>query len=187
MSLQKRKSKENAPKVSFEHSENFSKRACLNNLAGNTVMSTDLSRKLSTPTFISSLKVKNWKQEASLVESYFKYTAIPESNSNRMMTVLVGTMRKISKASDVEAKLKNYCDSPVKQFRTSNSKNRFLPEYKKTYNNFAIKEQEETAREEARITSRILTTIEAKIHKEKMKERLDSLFYESDDEEQGVK
>ncbi|KAL0573659.1 hypothetical protein ABG067_009192, partial [Albugo candida] len=72
MATQKRKLKEDVPKAFSESSEGSSnKRACLNNLPGNTVLSADLYRKLSTPAFISSLEVKYWKLEASLVESYF--------------------------------------------------------------------------------------------------------------------
>lgn len=161
-----------------------SKRACLANLPGNTNISDELAQKLCIPGFISNLEVRNWKQEASLVKSYFKYTAAPEDQTNQMMTVLNGALHKIIKAKDADIKLKNYSAALIEQFRSSDSKTRFTKEYTKAYTNFEVEEQEEQAEAQARVTSRILTTFQAKTHKNKMKERLNDLFNESSDDEQ---
>jgi hypothetical protein len=161
-----------------------SKRACLANLPGNTIISSELAQNLCIPGFISSLKVLDWKQEASLVKSYFKYTVVPEDQPNQMMTVLNGALHKIIKAKDADIKLKNYSAALVRQFESSNSRNRFTKEYTKAYINFEVEEQEKQAEAQARVTSRILTTFQAKTHKDKMKKRLDDLFNEDSDDKQ---
>lgn len=160
------------------------KRACLANLPGSTVISSELAQRLCIPCFISSLEVRNWKGEASLVKSYFKYTVAPEDQPNHMMVVLNGALHKITKAKDADTKLKNYSADLIKQFESSASKSKFKKEYKKAYTNFEVEEQEEQAEAQARVTSRILTTFQAKSHKDKMKKRLDNLFNESSDDEQ---
>lgn len=58
------------------------------------------------PDFIASLEARQWKQEASLVRSYFQHTDIPESTSNQLMTVLNGTLHRIINNKDADAKLK---------------------------------------------------------------------------------
>jgi len=54
------------------------------------------------------LEARQWKQEASLVKSYFQHTDTPEDTPNQMMTVLNGTFNKIIKAKDADVKLKAY-------------------------------------------------------------------------------
>lgn len=53
-------------------------------------------------------------------------------------------------------------------------------EYRKLLKDYRIGELEEEAQTEARFTSRILTTVEAKAHRKNMQRRLDQLF--NDDE-----
>ncbi|KAI8640269.1 hypothetical protein BD408DRAFT_243462 [Parasitella parasitica] len=172
MTTNKRKQKE----TTLQSAPISSKRACLRNLPGNTVLTKDLARKLKTPDFIATLEAREWKQEASLVRSYFQHTDIPESTSKQLMTVLYGTLHRIINNKDADAKLKNYGIALIRQFETENSKQKLNMEYRKLLNDYQLRELEEEAQTEARFTSRILTTVEAKAHRKNMQDRLDQLF-----------
>jgi hypothetical protein len=177
MATNKRKQRE----ATLQSAPIGSKRACLRNLPGNTVLTKDLAKKLKVPTFIATLAVREWKQEASLVRSYFQYTDIPESTSSQMMTVLHGALHRIIRNKDGDEKLKIYSTSLIQQFETQKSKLKVKKEYKKHLDEYELEEIEEEAHSEARFTSRILTTVEAKTHRKNMQRRLDEL--DSDDED----
>ncbi|OBZ89730.1 hypothetical protein A0J61_02221 [Choanephora cucurbitarum] len=152
------------------------KRACLANLPGSTVLSKDLAKILKVPGFIATLEVRQWKQEATLVRSYFQHTDIPENTSNQLITVLNGALQRIIKNENADAKLKCYSVALVRQFKTEKSKQRFNMEYRKLFNGYQVEKLEEEAQTEARVISRILTTVEAKAHRKNTQSRLDQLI-----------
>ncbi|KAG1228572.1 hypothetical protein G6F68_007371 [Rhizopus microsporus] len=49
------------------------KRASLDALPGSFVLSPILVKKLKIPSFIANLQARSWKNDKSLVESYFKH------------------------------------------------------------------------------------------------------------------
>ncbi|KAL9545931.1 hypothetical protein PS6_007948 [Mucor atramentarius] len=100
----RRKLKATAPKAANSPNN----RACIVNFPGNTTIPKDFAWKLKAPDFIASLEARQWKQEASLVKSYFQHTDTPEDTPNQMMTVLNGTFHKIIKAKNADVKLKAY-------------------------------------------------------------------------------
>ncbi|KAI8087783.1 uncharacterized protein B0P05DRAFT_374210 [Gilbertella persicaria] len=179
MTTNKRKQKE----ITLQSAPISSKRACLGNLPGNTVLTKDLARKLKAPDFIATLEVREWKQEVSLARSYFQHTDMPESTSKQLMTVLNGTLHRIINNKDADAKLKNYSTALIRQFKTEKSKQKLNMEYRKLLNDYRLGELEEKAQTEARFTSRILTTVEAKAHRKNMQRRLDQLFNDDETEE----
>lgn len=170
-------------KTTLQSAPISSKRACLANLPGNTILTKDLAKKSKVPDFIASLEARQWKQEASLVRSYFQHTDIPESTSNQLMTVLNGTLHRIINNEDADAKLKNYSTDLIRQLETEKSKQKLNMEYRKLLNDYQIGELEEEAQTESRFTSRILTTVEAKAHRKNMQRRLDQLFNDDETDE----
>ncbi|KAL9538348.1 hypothetical protein PS6_011580 [Mucor atramentarius] len=172
MTTNKRKQKETA----LQSAPISSKRACLANLPGNTVLTKNFARKSKVPDFIATLEARQWKQEVSLVRSYFQHTDMPESTSKQLMTVLNGTLHRLINNKDADAKLKNYSAALIRQFKTEKSKQKLNMEYRKLLNDYQLGELEEEAQTEARFTSRILTTVEAKAHRRNMQRRLDQLF-----------
>lgn len=122
-------------------------------------------------------------EEASLVRSYFQHTDIPESTSNQLMTVLNGTLHRIINNEDADVKLKNYSTALIRQLESEKSKQKLKMEYMKLLNDYQIGVLEEEAQTEARFTSRILTTVEAKPHRKNMQRRLDQLFNDDETDE----
>ncbi|KAG2198735.1 hypothetical protein INT47_005420, partial [Mucor saturninus] len=177
------KKKRKQKKTTLQSAPIISKRACLANLPGNTILAKDLARKSRVPDFIASLEARQWKQEASLVHSYFQHTDIPESTSKQLMTVLIGTLHRIINNKDTDAKLKNYSTALIRQLETEKSKQKINMEYRKLLNDYQIGELEEEVQNNARFTSRILTTVEAKAHRKNMQRRLDQLFNDDETDE----
>jgi hypothetical protein len=135
-------------------------------------------QKLQIPSFIAKLEVRYWKQEESLVGSYFEETTRTKDTPEQFLAVLIGAMRKIASSQEVDAKLGGYCTALIHQFSTDNSRCRLFKTYKKAQMEIKIKENEEEASTEARLTSRLLTTIEAVNYRDDIQERLDALFKE---------
>ncbi|KAL9540792.1 hypothetical protein MBANPS3_009487 [Mucor bainieri] len=129
---------------------------------------------------VLAAQAREWKKETSLVHSYINNAFRPETSPNRMMAVLIGTFRKIVEHKDLDSKLKDYCAALIQQFKSEESKERFRKEYRKLYNEHQISELEEEADSEARITSRIITTVESRAHRENMQKRLDQWFNEDE-------
>ncbi|KAI8364528.1 hypothetical protein EDC96DRAFT_511019 [Choanephora cucurbitarum] len=176
MDTKKRKQKDTV----LSSSSCSSKRACLSNLPGNTILTKDIAKQLKVPDFIASLEARQWKQEASLVRSYFQYTDLPESTQKQLMTVLNGALHRMINNKDIDDKLKCYSTGLLRQFKTEKSKQRLVMEYRKLLKHQQIGELEEEAQTEARFTSRILLTVEAKAHRKSMERRLYQL---TDDDE----
>ncbi|KAI9279071.1 hypothetical protein BY458DRAFT_61203 [Sporodiniella umbellata] len=157
-----------------------SKRARLLSLSGDTLLTKDHARKLKMPDFIATLEVRQWKQEASLVRSYFQHTNAPESTATQLFGVLNGALHRVINHEVTNAELKKYSAALIRQFETEKSKQRLNIEYKKLFDDYQLRELEKEAQTEARFTSRILTTVEARYYRKNMQHRLDQQF--SDDE-----
>lgn len=173
MTTNKRKIKETVS----QSASTSSKKACLSNLPGDTILTKDFARKLKTPDFIATLEARQWKQEASLVCSYFQHTNVPESTPvHFFFTLLDGALHRIIDNKDVDPRLKIYSTALIRQHGNESYKKKLVIEYKKLYNEYQLGELEEEAQTEARFTSRILTTVEAKYHRKNMQSKLDNMF-----------
>lgn len=157
------------------------KRACLNALPGKSKLPMNVVQKLNVPSFIAKLEVRYWKNEASLIESYFEETMRTNDKPEQFFAVLMGAMKKIAVSQEIDSRWTSYCSALIQQFQTDNSKRFFLKIYRKVQSEMKIKENEEEADMEARLTSRLLTTIETVKHKDHTQKRLDALFEEGSD------
>lgn len=151
-----------------------SKRACLGRLPGSFKLPSDIVKTLKIPLFVSTLEARNWKNEEKVVQKYFDVTTniIPVEQILGAFTL---AMTLISESSLTKPMLSEYCTAVVSQFRTTESKKRFAKQYKKEIKQLEIKENEEEASMEAKVASRILTTLQTKYHQIELRERLNSM------------
>ncbi|KAI7865267.1 hypothetical protein BDF14DRAFT_1827104, partial [Spinellus fusiger] len=157
---------------------NRSNRACLESLPGSFKLPSDLIKIYNISHFISELEARSWKSEEKLAKKYFERTTRVKDTPEQVLAVLIRTMKSISKAPQVKRSLAAYCEAVASQLTTENNREIFKKNYNKEKDEMKIKNHEDKVSIEAKIASRILTTIETRSYKVKLRKRLDSLFEE---------
>ncbi|KAI7890339.1 uncharacterized protein EV154DRAFT_590492 [Mucor mucedo] len=114
------------------------------------------------------MEAKHWKREETIVDSFFEGELRPGDTSKKVLDVIIRVFNALQKDPESRPALRNYCSALVTQLASDVSKAHFKKYFHKNMQAMVIKDMEEEASTEAKIASRVLTTIETTSHKNEM-------------------